>query len=120
MGHAQIKIRTQVCSRTVNVRSKQAALTRNVSGKELNDPLHYLVLRRESGPWFVGPPVVVLCVCHLNVLTELDDLTLLQLVNRRTETQLPSKQQHHYIYSMNVNIGLCHRFNTKVCYLSES
>ena len=36
MEHAQIKIRTQVCSRTFNVMSKQAALTHNVSGKDLN------------------------------------------------------------------------------------
>ena len=36
MGHAQINVRTRACSRTFIVRWKQAALTLNIRGKELN------------------------------------------------------------------------------------
>ena len=36
MGQAQINVRTRACSRTSNARTKQAALTHNVRGKELN------------------------------------------------------------------------------------
>ena len=35
MGQAQINVRTRACSRTSIVRTKQAALTHNVRGKEL-------------------------------------------------------------------------------------
>ena len=35
MGQAQINVRTRACSRTSIARTKQAALTHNVSGKEL-------------------------------------------------------------------------------------
>ena len=36
MGQAQINVRTRACSRTCIARTKQAALTHNVRGKELN------------------------------------------------------------------------------------
>ena len=36
MGQAQINVRTRACSRTSISRTKQAALTHNVRGKELN------------------------------------------------------------------------------------
>ena len=36
MGQAQINVRTRACSRTSIARTKQAALTHNVRGKELN------------------------------------------------------------------------------------
>ena len=35
MGQAQINVRTRACSRTSIARTKQAALTHNVRGKEL-------------------------------------------------------------------------------------
>ena len=35
MRQAQINVRTRACSRTSIARTKQAALTRNVRGKEL-------------------------------------------------------------------------------------
>ena len=38
MGQAQINVRTRACSRTSIARTKQAALTHNVRGKELNTP----------------------------------------------------------------------------------
>ena len=38
MGQAQINVRTRACSRTSIARTKQAALTHNVRGKELNKP----------------------------------------------------------------------------------
>ena len=37
MGQAQINVRTRACSRTSIARTKQAALTHNVRGKELTD-----------------------------------------------------------------------------------
>ena len=39
MGQAQINVRTRACSRTSIARTKQAALTHNVRGKELNSEL---------------------------------------------------------------------------------
>ena len=36
MRQAQINVRTRACSRTSIARTKQAALTHNVRGKELN------------------------------------------------------------------------------------
>ena len=35
MGQAQINVRTRACSRTSIARTKQAALTHNVRGKEI-------------------------------------------------------------------------------------
>ena len=37
MGQAQINVRTRACSRTSIARTKQAALTHNVRGKELTE-----------------------------------------------------------------------------------
>ena len=47
MGQAQINVRTRACSGTFIARTKQAALTHNVRGKELKQgclisPVHYL------------------------------------------------------------------------------
>ena len=39
MGQAQINVRTRACSRTSIARTRQAALTHNVRGKELNEYL---------------------------------------------------------------------------------
>ena len=39
MGQAQINVRTRACSRTSIARTKQAALTHNVRGKELKEVL---------------------------------------------------------------------------------
>ena len=39
MGQAQINVRTRACSRTSIARTKQAALTHNVRGKELTSKL---------------------------------------------------------------------------------
>ena len=41
MGQAQINVRTRACSRTSIARTKQAALTRNVRGKELKQMTGY-------------------------------------------------------------------------------
>ena len=40
MRQAQINVRTRACSRTSIARTKQAALTHNVRGKELNTDIH--------------------------------------------------------------------------------
>ena len=40
MGQAQINVRTRACSGTFIARTKQAALTHNVRGKELSDWLN--------------------------------------------------------------------------------
>ena len=45
MGQAQINVRTRACSRTSIARTKQAALTHNVRGKEL---IFYLKLNFSS------------------------------------------------------------------------
>ena len=47
MGQAQINVRTRACSGTSIARTKQAALTHNVRGKELNrgDDLVESILR---------------------------------------------------------------------------
>ena len=37
MGQAQINVRTRACSRASIARTKQAALTHNVRGKELRE-----------------------------------------------------------------------------------
>ena len=37
MGQAQINVRTRACSRTSIARTRQAALTHNVRGKEINN-----------------------------------------------------------------------------------
>jgi len=47
-----------------------------------------LVFGRQSGPRFISSSVVRQCFGHLVVITELDDLAFLQLVHRRTKTQL--------------------------------
>ena len=39
MGQAQINVRIRACSRTSIARTKQAALTHNVRGKELNSQI---------------------------------------------------------------------------------
>ena len=49
MGQAQINVRTRACSRTSIARTKQAALTHNVRGKELNE-----VDRCENSHWDKG------------------------------------------------------------------
>ena len=43
MGQAQINVRTRACSRTSIARTRQAALTHNVRGKELNLPFLDLI-----------------------------------------------------------------------------
>ena len=40
MGQAQINVRIRACSRTSIARTKQAALTHNVRGKELTNDLN--------------------------------------------------------------------------------
>ena len=42
MGQAQINVRTRACSRTSIARTRQAALTHNVRGKELIVTCHIL------------------------------------------------------------------------------
>ena len=44
MGQAQINVRTRACSRTSIARTRQAALTHNVRGKELNRGLGMSVM----------------------------------------------------------------------------
>ena len=43
MGQAQINVRTRACSRTSIARTKQAALTHNVRGKELSN--NFMILK---------------------------------------------------------------------------
>ena len=52
MGQAQINVRTRACSRTSIARTKQAALTHNVRGKELNNKM--LTVCTESFPGVVS------------------------------------------------------------------
>lgn len=51
-------------------------------------PSVYLIAGCESGPWFVGAPVILASVRDLQVVVKLDDLLLSQLLYRRPETQL--------------------------------
>lgn len=50
-----------------------------------------LILRCQPRPWLVGSPIVVLRLCHLDVVIEANNLLLLQLLDGRSEAQL-SKQ----------------------------
>ena len=43
MRQAQINVRTRACSRTSIARTKQAALTHNVRGKELNQSVNGII-----------------------------------------------------------------------------
>ena len=49
MRQAQINVRTRACSRTSIARTKQAALTHNVRGKELKVVSHYDSVRVSDG-----------------------------------------------------------------------
>ena len=49
MGQAQINVRTRACSRTSIARTKQAALTHNVRGKELKNPIKCTIISLEKG-----------------------------------------------------------------------
>ena len=68
MGQAQINVRIRACSRTSIARTKQAALTHNVRGKELNimdSASHNPVASLSSNPWVaeqqsVGPRVALI------------------------------------------------------------
>ena len=50
MGQAQINVRTRACSRTSIARTKQAALTHNVRGKELREkPIYSVPIKHVMG-----------------------------------------------------------------------
>ena len=56
MGQAQINVRTRACSRTSIARTRQAALTHNVRGKELNQRVtnvfvFYIVINVKNSPF---------------------------------------------------------------------
>ena len=60
MRQAQINVRTRACSRTSIARTKQAALTHNVRGKELKEhDTHNLILYIKDHPKSTQPTVVV-------------------------------------------------------------
>ena len=48
MGQAQINVRTRACSRTSIARTRPAALTHNVRGKELNQVIKVNVFFTEK------------------------------------------------------------------------
>lgn len=48
----------------------------------------YLVLGGQFGPWLVCSAVILMSICHLYVVIELDDLPLLQLFHTGSKTQL--------------------------------
>ena len=50
MGQAQINVRTRACSRTSVARTKQAALTHNVRGKELKNRMPVM---RDFQTWLI-------------------------------------------------------------------
>lgn len=50
-----------------------------------------LVFGRQPGPRFVRPSIVVVRLCHLDVIIEPDDLLFLQFVNGRPEAEFPQK-----------------------------
>lgn len=52
---------------------------------------HGLVFWRQSRPRFVGASVVIVSLGDFDVVIETDDFPFLQLLNRRTKTQLPNK-----------------------------
>ena len=52
MGQAQINVRTRACSRTSIARTKQAALTHNVRGKELKSLCFSAVAKYSRGADF--------------------------------------------------------------------
>ena len=54
MGQAQINVRTRACSRTSIARTRQAALTHNVRGKELISSQKYILLYFNSTNYGCG------------------------------------------------------------------
>ena len=56
MGQAQINVRTRACSRTSIARTKQAALTHNVRGKELKNATITLKMDSVIPPFWKNPP----------------------------------------------------------------
>ena len=60
MGQAQINVRTRACSRTSIARTKQAALTHNVRGKELKAATSCL-----PSVWLSGFYLYIHCMCHV-------------------------------------------------------
>ena len=62
MGQAQINVRTRACSRTSIARTRQAALTHNVRGKELTNMIHFVsvlyVRKRNVGIIQMEPEII--------------------------------------------------------------
>ena len=54
MGQAQINVRTRACSRTSIARTKQAALTHNVRGKELNKSVALILVNMNINVFFAN------------------------------------------------------------------
>ena len=50
MGQAQINVRTRACSRTSIARTRQAALTHNVRGKELKGVITLVAYSQNRNP----------------------------------------------------------------------
>ena len=64
MGQAQINVRTRACSRTSIARTRQAALTHNVRGKELMEEVF------DHGVYSLSPvcayTLQIYCLAHLH------------------------------------------------------
>ena len=83
MGQAQINVRTRACSRTSIARTKQAALTHNVRGKELT---HFIPTTTVVVVTLSIPTTTVVVVAHCIPTTTFvvvdNDLSNLSAVNR--------------------------------------
>ena len=68
MGQAQINVRTRACSRTSIARTRQAALTHNVRGKELKSHMAFSSVLPFLLPTHSVDCAVHLLLCHSRAL----------------------------------------------------
>lgn len=54
-------------------------------------PYGCLIFGRQSSPRFIRTPIIIVRLCHLDVIVEPNNLFLLELFDRRPKTQLSQK-----------------------------
>ena len=101
MGQAQINVRTRACSRASIARTKQAALTHNVRGKELMYRLSSLLLINIVG--------------H----TSLADQSIICKVSNRRDTHLPFRQSTSLLGEPGSPSIVVHTADTMLWFVTE-
>ena len=78
MGQAQINVRTRACSRTSIARTRQAALTHNVRGKELKTSLNICLHRYVNNSIYIFKAKLTKSrlLCSLNNKMQVDMITM--------------------------------------------